>query len=335
MNRFFSLLLTAALTSCVALLLTAQGAEDARQDLVMLKSIPLPQVTGGMNHLAADAKRKRVFVTATTDKSVVVIDAAVGKVLHVIEGVRPAAAAFAADLDQLYVSGDSRITIYDGDTFKSLGVINLHRTVDELRYVAKQKRLYAGLMDTDNPAVAIIDPAGKKVLGEVKLPAKPQGFEVEENGNRIFANTPGAGQVTVIDRLAMKVTAEWKLREEGNYPLALDEKGHRLFVGCRRPEVIVMFDTETGRQVACIGSRGDTDDVSFDPSTKRVYASCGDGAIVVGRQVDADRYERMPDVGVQVGARNSILVTELGWLCLAVPHSEGKDAQLQVFEFRR
>src|SRR6476469_7477377 len=69
----------------------------------------------------------------------------------------------------------------------------------------------------------IIDLANRKLLGEVKLPAKPQGFAVERGGSRIFANTPQAGQVTVLDRKAQTVVGAWKLgKVRGNYPIALD-----------------------------------------------------------------------------------------------------------------
>src|SRR5438128_1012733 len=39
----------------------------------LVQTIPLPDVTGGMNHLDADAKRQRFFVTAPGQQKVVVV----------------------------------------------------------------------------------------------------------------------------------------------------------------------------------------------------------------------------------------------------------------------
>ena len=75
------------------------------------------------------------------------------------------------------------------------------------------------------------------------------------------------------------------------------------------------MDSDTGKIVASVPIPGDVDDLSFDPARKRIYASCGDGAIAVIRQVDADRYEslatittvkRRPHVDLQSRRRMSL-----------------------------
>jgi DNA-binding beta-propeller fold protein YncE len=62
------------------------------------------------------------------------------------------------------------------------------------------------------------------------------------------------------------VVAEWKLPEaQGNYPIALNESSHHLFVGCRRPTEVLVLDTASGKPIASVPTGGDADDMSFDP----------------------------------------------------------------------
>jgi hypothetical protein len=63
--------------------------------------------------------------------------------------------------------------------------------------------------------------------------------------------------------------------------MALDEAGHRLFVGRRQPAKLLVFDTESGKEVAGVECSGDTDDVFFDAGSKRVFVSCGAGVLDV------------------------------------------------------
>jgi hypothetical protein len=46
----------------------------------------------------------------------------------------------------------------------------------------------------------------------------------------------------------MTVVATWPIiGAKPNFPMALDEANHRLFVGCRRPAKVLVFDTATGK----------------------------------------------------------------------------------------
>src|SRR5207302_2934518 len=101
-----------------------------------------------------------------------------------------------------------------------------------------------------------------------------------------------AGEVVVIDTEKDEIIARFPVAPSGmNAALAIDEPNRRLFVGCRRDPSLVVMDSDTGKVVARVPIPGDVDDLSFDAKSRRIYASCGDGAIAVIRQVDANRYE--------------------------------------------
>src|SRR5207247_4764378 len=137
------------------------------------------------------------------------------------------------------------------------------------------KRLYAGY---GSGALAAIDPGDGKVLGQVRLAGHPESFQVERSGSRILVNVPSANQIAVVDRTAMKILATWPVvGAAANYPMALDEANHRLFVGCRRPAKVLVYDTTTGKATESFAIVGDTDDLFYDAARQRLYVSGGEG----------------------------------------------------------
>lgn len=136
------------------------------------------------------------------------------------------------------------------------------------------KTLYVGY---GSGALAAVDPANGEVQGHVKLAGHPESFQLERKEPRIFVNVPDAEQIAVVDRNAMKVTATWPVSgAKANYPMALDEAGHRMFVGCRRPAKVLVYDTSSGKETGSFDIVGDTDDMFFDPQRKRLYVAGGE-----------------------------------------------------------
>jgi len=114
--------------------------------------------------------------------------------------------------------------------------------------------------------------------------------------------------------------------------MALDEANHLMFIGCRRPAKILVFDTATGRELAAFDIVGDTDDIFYDAARTRVYVSGGEGAI---DELDAKRaptLTRLARVGTAPGARTSLFAAQHGRLYLAVPHRGNQNAQIRVYE---
>jgi hypothetical protein len=104
-----------ALAATLCLLLPANGQE--KNPVALAKTIPLPDVPGGFNHMSVDAEHQRLFVTATTKKTLEIIDLKAGKPERSLTGDGPAAALFAPEFNQLYVSRGPNVCIYDGTSF--------------------------------------------------------------------------------------------------------------------------------------------------------------------------------------------------------------------------
>jgi DNA-binding beta-propeller fold protein YncE len=296
-------------------------------------TVSLPLVQGGFNHMSVDAARQRLFVAAPTNKTLEVVDIKSGKLLQSLDGERPAAALYAPEFNQLYVSRGQGVSIYDGETLNLIASVDLQTNPDEMHYDPRAKELYVGCMGADKTGIAIIAIPEGKLLAKISLPGKPQGFVVEQNGSRIFANLPDQKMVAVIDRKKHLVLQPWPLQDvQGNTPIALDEAHHRLFVGARRPATLLVLDTSTGKQVAAIGIDGDTDDIFYDPANRRIYVSCGEGFVDVIQQVDANHYRSLGRIVTISGARTSTLSAQLNKFFLGVPRRADQPAEIRVFD---
>src|SRR5206468_4745776 len=139
--------------------------------------------------------------------------------------------------------------------------------------------------------LAVVDAQNFHKIADVKLDAHPESFQLEQQGNRIFVNVTNAGHITVIDREKLTVIAKWPTKSaSSNFPMTLDEKNHRLMIACRKPAKMLVFDTQSGNEVAAVDCVGDADDLFYDAAAKRIYITGGEGAIDAIAQTDPDHY---------------------------------------------
>jgi DNA-binding beta-propeller fold protein YncE len=226
---------------------------------------------------------------------------------------------------------DGTLRFYDSATLKPGPVVDNLDDADNVRYDAAAKKLYVGY---GGGALAVIDPETARKVGEIKLEGHPESFQLERQGRRIFVNVPEAKHVAVIDRQKGTVTATWSIGSAtANFPMALDEANHRLFIGCRKPAKVVVLDTQTGKAVASVEVVGDTDDLFYDAANERIYVAGGGGKVTIVSQAAPDRYEVIGEVETAPGARTTYFIPETGRLYVAVPKRGGaQSAELRVYE---
>jgi hypothetical protein len=173
---------------------------------------------------------------------------------------------------------------------------------------------------------------GEKIA-DIRLPGHPESFQLETAGSRIFVNVPSAREVCVVDRRRAAVISHWPLKDvRSNFPTALDEKNHRLFVGCRSPARLVVLDTESGGAVASLDCAGDADDLFYEPARRRVYLSGGEGRLDVFEQADPDHYRLISQTPTAGGARTSLLAPQSGSIYVAVPQGLLRGAEIRAFD---
>ena len=299
--------------------------------LQLEQTIALPGVEGRIDHFAYDPAGERLFVCALGNDSVEVIDLRKGERVHSITGLgAPQGIAYIPELDRLFVANANGgiCKIYDAKTFETVGELNLKDDADNVRYDHATKSIYVGF---GSGGIAVVNAPEGKQTGLIKLSAHPEAFELEKNGKRIFVNVPWR-RVAIIDRDKGEVITSWKTDWAfGNFPMALDEANHRLFVGCRFPARLVVLDTESGAVVAKVDMCGDSDDVFYDCKRRRIYAVCGAGKIDIIEQADPNTYKAISKIDTVDGARTGLFVSERDTLFVAVPHRGSLQAEIRCY----
>ena len=331
---------------CTLILLLASFA--VASDSVPLKlvgSADLPKYSGDFDHFAADVSGNRLFLAAEDHGTLEVFDLNTTKWLRTIKG-------FEVPHSILYLPASQKLFVTDGGDgtsgmskvlstpdLKILQKVDLVPGADSLAYDAESHQAYVVTGGKDvkmkDSVISLIDTKDFTKKADLKLPSNHvEGMALESRGNRMFVNVTDHNEIDVVDRSKMEVVDRWPLQGVGeNSPMILDEANHRLFIVCRKPAKLVVFDTDSGKQVGAWDTAGHSDGMAFDPARKRIYVPGAEGYIAVYQQRDADHYELTAKVPTAPGAKTCLLVPELNRLYVAVSPGEGKyGARVLTFE---
>jgi DNA-binding beta-propeller fold protein YncE len=299
--------------------------------LVLETKIALGNVSGRIDHLAIDLSRQRLFVAELGNNSVGVVDLKERKLLRRITGLKePQGLGYVASTDTLYVAnaGDGSVQLFQGADLSPAGRIDLGDDADNIRIDARANKLYVGY---GKGAIAIVDPVKRAKIGDVKLEAHPEGFQLDSTGTKIFVNVPSARQIAFVDLALGKVAKTFPMNDaRSNFPMAIDHERGRILSVFRNPAKLIAVGTRDGSVLASVTICGDADDVFVDPKRHRVYVSCGEGFIDVFATSDSG-YSRIGHVSTAAGARTSLLVPEIDRLFVAVRESGAGPPAIWVF----
>jgi len=316
----------------VASCLYPTAAHAQAKTLQLTQTIRLPGVEGRIDHMELDATSDRLFVCALGNNTVEVLDLRKGERIHSITGLgAPQGIAYIPELNRIFVANDKGgiCKIYDGKSFQAVAQLDFKDDADNVRYDSPTKKIYVGF---GSGGIGVVNAVDGKQIGSIKLSAHPEAFELEKNGKRIFVNVPNSRHVAVIDRNKSEVVATWKTDLAfANFPMALDEANHRLFVGCRLPSKLVVLNTESSDVVAKIDISGDPDDVFYDSKRHRIYAICGAGKIDIIEQTNANTYKGSGKIDTANGARTGLFVPERDTMFVAVPHRGSQKAEVRAY----
>jgi DNA-binding beta-propeller fold protein YncE len=302
------------------------------------RTIELLDGTGKFDHFAIDQDKNRLFIAATGNQSVEVLDLNSGKVTQSVTGFgKPHGLAWVAETKNLYASDGTRadLKIIAGDPLKTVKSIKLSDDADDMVYDAKTHLLYVGHggSDTANPAsIAIVDTQKQQLVKNLPVAAHPEGLEIDNATDRIFANIADASEIAVIDGKRQVQTATWKLsRAKDNVPLAYDSDNQLLFVACRAPGRLVVLDGISGKEINDLPSDSGADDIFYDAELHRIYLIAGSGVVDV---YELDSNKSVHSIGVlrtSPGAKTGLFVPAQHALYVGVPSGSGRATSVLVY----
>ncbi len=329
-RREFSAVLLAAL----ATIFLAKGAAGEKAEMPPLQleaKIPLGDIRGRIDHMAADLARHRLFVAALGSDSLVVVDIEAQRLDRIIgELSEPQGVGYNPATDTLYVAnaGDGSVRLFKGSDLSPGERINLGSDADNIRVDSKAGRVFIGYGDG---ALAIVDAVTNSKIASAPLQAHPESFQLDGNTSRIFVNVPKAATIDVVDRTSGEKIASWPTAARGaNFAMALDRARQHVIVAFRQPAELGIFSVADGSFIASVPTCGDVDGLFLDSNRDRIYVSCGEGFVDV-LAADGNSYRQVAHIATAPGARTSLFVPELDRFLLAVPARGEAGAAIWIF----
>src|SRR5260370_4210586 len=211
MKRFLAILVT-LLTVFVS---QAQGQQSTSQQLPMMhmsgilglvETIPLPG-DGYMDHLTADVKGQRLFISGEAAKSLITVDLHAGKVIHVTPGLSamPKKPFYIPATNEIWATlADSSVVAVSGTTYKVTKTVKLsgfgdpNKGADNAAYDPAAHLIYAcvevfedfggsGQHGSNSASIDIVDTKTAKLVVSIKLPVgDPAGIAIEPSGKRLY-----------------------------------------------------------------------------------------------------------------------------------------------------
>src|SRR5260370_14253786 len=194
MKQFLAILVT-LLTVFVS---QAQGQHSTSQQLPMMnmsgilglvETVPLPG-DGYREHLTADVKGQRLFISGEAAKSLITVDLRAGKVIHETKGLSamPKKPLYLPETNEVWVTlTDSTVVAISGTTYEVTKTVKLsgfgdpNRGADNAAYDPAAHLIYAGVEvfedfggsgqhGSTDASIDIVDTKTAKLVGSIKLP---------------------------------------------------------------------------------------------------------------------------------------------------------------------
>ncbi|HEX5111432.1 MAG TPA: hypothetical protein VFV79_01185, partial [Saprospiraceae bacterium] len=238
-------------------------------ELILEKRISLPGVKGRIDHMDADANKQVVFISALGNNSLEIVGIKKATHLSSIKKLsEPQGVIFIPLTNEIMIAngGDGSCQFYNAESFQNTGTIMLGSDADDIRYDSVDRKIYVGY---GSGGIAEIDPVRHQKTADIKLPGHPEGFQLDKALKKIFVNVPGADQIDVIDLKSGEVVVRWRTDYDANFPMAIDELKHIIFIGYRHPAKLVAIDENTGKTIAVRDLIGDADDLYYSIRSKK------------------------------------------------------------------
>ena len=252
--------------------------------------------------MTIDAEHGLLYVPRTTHT--MVLDAATGKTVADIPGQkRNHGVAIVPSLGRGFISDgeDGSVTIFDLKTNQVLGKLKAAVDADGIIYDPASRKVLVSCGDAGVliPIAADVDPKAGKADPPVVLGGKPEFLAAAEG--KAYVNLVDQDQVVVVDTKMMKVIHKWPTAPGGSpVGMSMDVVHHRLFIGCRKPQKLIVMSSDDGKILADlpIGAGNDATQIDGD-----AFASCRDGTLAVARETSPGNFAIINTVQTRPGAR--------------------------------
>jgi hypothetical protein len=292
------------LTPVTLLLAAAALPAPAASDWQVVKTFQVGG-QGSWDYLTVDPRTHRLYVPRSTHT--MVIDSATGKTIADIPGQKIAhGVAVVPEAGRGFISdggGDGAVVIFDLKTHAILGTIAAQPDADGIIFDAASGRVLvvSGDKGTLMSLKPDIDPKSGKIDPPLDLGGSPE-FLASDGAGKVYINLMDKNEVAVVDIKARKVIARWPVAPGGApVGMSIDTKKRRLFIGCRKPEKLIIMSAVDGKVLSDLPIGAGVDATKFHDG--QAFASCRDATLAVAAETSPGKFEIVQTVKTATGAR--------------------------------
>lgn len=193
------------------------------------------------------------------------------------------------------------VDVFDPATMKPLARIPVAEDPDAVFFDPSHNLIYVA--NGDAHLATLIDPDTRAVVATIPLGGKPEFSALDSKSGLRYQNLRDINAVAAVDLATRSVVGRWHLAgcvEPSG--MAIDEVTRRLFIGCSRNAMLVVFDLESHSVTASIPIGGGPDSIAFDAELHRIYTAGKAGVMTVIQQSSPDTYKVLDSIELHYGA---------------------------------
>jgi DNA-binding beta-propeller fold protein YncE len=268
------------------------------------------------DYITVDSASRRVYVSHGTE--IKVLDSDTGAVVGTINGLKQDhGVAVASEFGKGFISdgAQGKAIIFDLSTLKVTGEAKADKDADCVIYDPFSKRVF--VMDGDPHNATVIDAKSGSVVGTIELGGGPE-FAVADGKGTVYVNLEDKSELVALDSSSLKVKSRWPLAPAGApTALAMDVEHHRLFSAGRKPQMLVVLDSDSGKMIQSFPISSGADAAAYDPETRLIFVSTREGLLHVFHEDSSDKFSEAETIKTEYGAKTMGLDTKTNKLFLS------------------
>lgn len=229
---------------------------------------------------------------------------------------------------RVYVAHATQVEVLDADTAELVGTIPNTPGVHGVAIATEFGRGFISAGKSDS--VIIFDLKTLKTLGEVKVGKKPDAIMYDPATKHVFAMNGDSDSTTVINAADGKVVGtidlgggpEFAVADgKGNVYINLEEKAETVHIDSNTMKILHHWPLAPGKTATAL---------AFDPQTRRLFAGCRGGQLMVVLDADTGKVITTAPIGERVDAAAydptaKLVFQSTGGGTIAVFHQDSAD----------
>jgi hypothetical protein len=263
---------------------------------------------GGFDYVLADAIGRRLYVPRSggANSRVTVFDLDTLKSVGEVPNTQGVHGAAVDPNSSHGFTSSKPVVMFDTKTLDTIKTIDVQGNPDGILFDPFTSQVF--VWSHRAPNATVINSTDGSIVGTFDLGGAPE-QAATDNAGHIYVDLEDKDKIAVVDAKALKVTGQYDLGGKGGGPagLALDAKNHILFACCRNPHTAVILNAEDGNIITSLPIGNGADGAAFNPSTMEAFSSQRDGTLTVIKENSPTSFEVEQNVATKPGAKTCTL----------------------------